>query len=94
VIVRRRRRISRPFPKGDTLPAFPGTQKSRAKTPRAGGGYRSRWKDEDGKIIERDYLHNTVEVYDPSGRRHLGDFDPWDGRQIRPPNPSRRPVEP
>ena len=40
---------------------------------------------EDGTIIERDYLHNTVEVYDASGRRHLGDFDPWDGRQVGPP---------
>jgi hypothetical protein len=40
---------------------------------------RSCWKAADGRIIERDRLHDTVEVYDPSGRRHLGEFDPWGG---------------
>jgi hypothetical protein len=54
---------------------------------------RSRWKTTDGRIIERDRLHETVEVYDPSGRRHLGEFDPWDGRQVSPPDPTRS-VEP
>jgi len=32
-------------------------------------------------------------VYDPFGRRHLGEFDPWDGRQVGPPDPTRT-VEP
>jgi len=59
-------RVRRPFPSGDTLPGFPDAQKVRAKTPRPGGGRRSRWKMEDGRIIERDRLHETVEVYDPS----------------------------
>ena len=86
-------RIRRSFPQGDTLPGFPGAHKSRAMTPRSGGGRRSRWKTDDGTIIERDYLHDTVEVYDASGRRHLGDFDPWDGRQIGQPDPTRS-VEP
>ena len=86
-------RIRRPFPRGDKLPGFPGAEKSRAMTLRPGGGRRSRWKTEDGMIIERDYLHDTVEVYDASGRRHLGEFDPWDGRQIGPPDPTRS-VEP
>jgi hypothetical protein len=62
-------------------------------TPRSRAGHRSRWKTDDGTIIERDYLHDTVEVYDASGPRHLGDFDPWDGRQIGPPDPARS-VEP
>lgn len=48
---------------------------------------------DDGTIIERDYLHDTVEIYDPSGRRHRGDFDPWDGRQVNPADPTRH-VEP
>jgi hypothetical protein len=43
----------------------------------------------DGTIIERDHLHDTVEVYDASGRRHLGDFDPWDGRQVGSADPTR-----
>src|SRR5215831_1331939 len=38
-------------------------------------------------------IHNTVEVYDPSGRTHHGDFDPWDGRQIGQPDKTRT-VEP
>ncbi len=88
-----RARAGRPFPSGDALPGFPGAYKSRAKTPRSGGGRRSRWKTEDGRIIERDYLHDTVELYDSLGRRHLGEFDPWDGRQIGPPDPARS-VEP
>src|SRR3954468_11858228 len=81
-------RVRRPFPTGDMLPGFPDAQKGRAKTQRPGGGRRSRWKAADGRIIERDRLHETVEVYDPSGRRHLGDFDPWDGRQVS--RPARR----
>jgi hypothetical protein len=49
----------------------------------------------DGRrqTAQRDYLHNTVEVYDASGRRHLGDFDPWDARQVGPADPARH-VEP
>ena len=47
----------------------------------------------DGRIIERDRLRDTVEVYDTTGRRHLGEFDPWDGRQVGPPEPTRS-VEP
>jgi hypothetical protein len=40
-----------------------------------------------------DRLHETVEVYDPAGRRHLGEYDPWDGRQVNPADPTRS-VEP
>ena len=47
----------------------------------------------DGVILERDYLHDTVEVIDPSGRNHLGDFDPWDGKQVGEPVAGRS-VEP
>ena len=86
-------RIRWSFPQGDTLPGFPGAHKSRAMTPRSGAGRRSRWKTDDGTIIERDYLHDTVGVYDAPGRRHLGDFDPWDGRQIGQSDPTRS-VEP
>jgi hypothetical protein len=55
-------RIRRPFPGGDSLPGFPDAQKLRAKTPRPGGGLRSRWKTADGRIVERDRLHDTAEV--------------------------------
>src|SRR6266566_8183941 len=83
---KRLRRQPEPFPSGDSLPGFADATKVRAKTPRPGGGRRSRWKAEDGRIIERDRLHDTVEVYDASGRRPLGEFDPWDGRQVGPPD--------
>src|SRR5262249_27961147 len=76
-------------PKGRYASRLPGAYKTRAKTPRSGGGRRSRWKTAEGMIIERDYLHDTVEVYDSLGRRHLGDFDPWDGRRIGDPDPAR-----
>jgi hypothetical protein len=42
----------------------PDAVKVRAKTLRPGGGLRSRWRTEDGRILERDRLHDTVEVYD------------------------------
>ena len=81
-------RVRWPFPRGDALPGFPDAYKVRAKTPRPGGGRRSRWRPADGRIIERDRLHDTVEVYDPTGRRHLGEFDPVErqraGRPGRP----------
>jgi hypothetical protein len=32
----------------------------------------------------------TVEVYDASGRQHLGEFDPWDGLQIGLADPTPR----
>jgi hypothetical protein len=53
---------------------------------------RKRWRDDDGKIYEWDYQHGTVEVYDSSGR-HLGEYDPVNGRQIKGANPNYR-VEP
>jgi len=79
--------LRRPFLSSDTLPGFPDAQKVRAKTPRLGGGRPSRWKTEDHRIIERDRLHDTVEVYDPTGRRHLGEFDPWTGAAGEPARP-------
>ena len=53
-------RVRRPFPPGDTLPGFPDAAKIRAKTPRPGGGLRSRWRTVDGRIVVRDRLHGTV----------------------------------
>jgi hypothetical protein len=80
-------RVNRSFLPGDTLPGFPDATKVRAKTPRPDDRRRSRWNTEDGRIIERDYLHETVEMYDPGGCRHLGEFDPWEGGSARPIRP-------
>ncbi len=79
-------------PKGNPpLPAFPDARKAQAKTPVQGGGkMRNRWKDSQGKIYEWDSQHGTVEVYDRSGRNHLGEFNPISGEQTKPANPARK----
>jgi hypothetical protein len=65
----------------------------KSKTPRPGGrGRRRRWKDDDGTILEWDYQHGTVEVYNPRGR-HIGEFDPLTGVQTKGADATRS-VEP
>ncbi|MDU6410076.1 MAG: colicin E3/pyocin S6 family cytotoxin, partial [Yersiniaceae bacterium] len=73
------------------LPAFPDAKRAPRKTAiQGGGGLRARWKDTQGKIYEWDSQHGTVEIYDKSGRRHLGEFDPVSGKQTKPANPTRK----
>ncbi|BBV74493.1 hypothetical protein STW0522RAO56_05470 [Raoultella planticola] len=73
------------------LPAFPDAKKAQAKTPVKGGGkLRNRWKDSEGKIYEWDSQHGTVEVYERSGRNHLGEFNHITGEQTKPANPTRK----
>lgn len=67
-----------------TLPGFPGSLKVPAK------GRRATWKLTDGKIAEWDYQHGKVEVYNPRGNQHLGEFDPETGEQTGPPEPGRK----
>ena len=50
----------------------------------SGGGCRT------GIIYEWDSQHGTVEIYDRSGRNHLGEFDPETGEQTKPADPSRK----
>ncbi|QFH51549.1 colicin E3/pyocin S6 family cytotoxin [Leclercia adecarboxylata] len=79
-------------PKGNpALPAFPDAKKAQAKTPVKGGGkLRNRWKDSSGRIYEWDSQHGTVEMYDRSGRNHLGEFNYVTGEQTKPADPSRK----
>ncbi len=86
----RMRAAYRPAPR--TLRAFPKAAKATPKTPIQGGGMRKRWKDDDGTIYEWDYAHGTVEKYDARGH-HQGEFDPNNGKQLKPASPVRR-VEP
>lgn len=73
------------------LPAFPDAKTAKKRTPVKGGGtLRSRWKDSKGRIFEWDSQHGTVEIYDRSGRNHLGEFDPVSGEQTKPADPTRR----
>lgn len=84
-------RISRVYAPPRTLPGFPLAKRVAAKTGRPGGGLRRRWKDPDGVIYEWDYQHGTVEAYDRRGH-HVGEFDPADGRQLKPADPTKEVV--
>ncbi|HBR5143502.1 TPA: S-type pyocin domain-containing protein, partial [Klebsiella pneumoniae] len=79
-------------PKGNPpLPAFPDAKTAKKRTPvKSGGSLRSRWKDSKGRIYEWDSQHGTVEIYDRSGRNHLGEFDPITGEQTKPADPTRK----
>ena len=75
------------------LQAFPTAKLVKPKTSVQGGsGLRKRWKDEDGTIYEWDSRHGTIEKYDRKGK-HLGEFDPETGEQLKPANPDYK-VEP
>lgn len=80
-------------PPNKKLPAFPDIKPSKKKTTVKGGGkLRERWKDDDGNIYEWDYENGTVEKYNKKGK-HQGEFDPNDGRQLKPAD-NERTVEP
>ena len=73
-----------------SLPAFPDALPAKAKTPvKGGGGLRKRWKDRKGNIYEWDSQHGTVEKYNKTGKKHLGEFDAKTGKQTKPANPTR-----
>ncbi|WP_374637007.1 colicin E3/pyocin S6 family cytotoxin [Agrobacterium salinitolerans] len=58
-----------PKPKTEEITGFPGLKEVR------GVGGRPRWVDSKGKIYEWDKQHGAVEVYDKTGKKHLGEFD-------------------
>jgi len=67
-----------------TLPAFPDAERET----RIRG--RKRWVDSKGKIYEWDSKKGEVEIYDKTGKRHEGGFDPNTGKQRSKPVPGRR----
>ena len=69
------------------LPGFSDAKRARGKTPYP-GGVRTRWKNNDGKILEWDGQHGEVEMYDKTGK-HLGAYDPNTGEQIKGPKRNR-----
>jgi hypothetical protein len=80
-------------PAPDDLPGFPSARRIKNKSSVQGGGKkRARWQDEDGRILEWDYQHGAVEVYDRRGK-HLGEFDAKTGTSLKPKDPNRR-IEP
>ncbi|CAH0315221.1 hypothetical protein ABH908_005100 [Pseudomonas frederiksbergensis] len=79
-----------PAPNG--LTAFPDATPAKQKTRVKGRGTRMRWRTAEGRILEWDYQHGAVEMYDKRGR-HLGEFDAETGNQNKPADPKRR-IEP
>jgi hypothetical protein len=69
------------------LPAFPDAKPAKRKGEK---GSRKRWVDSKGKIYEWDGLHGEVEVYDKTGKKHLGGFDPETGKQRSKPVKGRK----
>jgi hypothetical protein len=74
------------IPAPDRLPGFPLARRTEPKS------QRRRWLDEGGHILEWDYQHGAVEMYDSRGR-HLGEFDPDSGTRQKGPDRARR-IEP
>ncbi len=75
------------------LTKMPEAKKVPRKTSiQGGGGLRARWETDEGIIYEWDSRHGTVEKYDKRGR-HLGEFDPETGEQLKEADKTRR-VEP
>jgi hypothetical protein len=71
------------------LPAFPDAIPVRNK------GNRKRWKDyKKKKIYEWDYQHGELERWSWNGKNHEGAFDPNDGEQLKPPDPTKKPISP
>jgi len=66
------------------LEGFPDARRVPSKNQRA------RWGLPGGNILEWDYQHGEVEMYDKTGKKHLGSFDPKTGQQIKDPVKGRR----
>lgn len=76
-------------PAPDTLAGFPDAVPARPRTPvQGGGGLRRRWEIPGGPVLEWDYQHGTVEMYNRRGR-HIGECDPNTGKQLTRPIPTR-----
>lgn len=73
-----------PPPSDRKLKGFPDAKEIKKK------GGRTRWKDSKRKIYEWDSQHGKVEVYDKTGKKHLGEFDPDTGEQTKPADKSRK----
>jgi RHS repeat-associated protein len=63
------------YPPPKELPGFPGAE----RVGRNGG--RVRWKLPDGSIGEWDSQHGELEVYDKTGKKHKGAYDPKTGEK-------------
>lgn len=73
------------YPPPKKLNGFPEASRDKAMTPQQGDtGPRKRWRLPDGKILEWDRQHGELEMYNKTGRQHLGSYDPTTGKQLKP----------
>ena len=72
------------YPPPKELPGFPGAERISSK------GNRARWRLPDGSIGEWDSQHGEVEVYDKTGKKHKGAYDPKTGEKKKEGKPSRK----
>ena len=66
------------------LPGFPGAKRTKSKAGRA------RWNLPNGDIGEWDSQHGEVEVYDKTGKKHKGAYDPKSGEKKKDGDPKRK----
>ncbi|MEM7382858.1 MAG: colicin E3/pyocin S6 family cytotoxin [Bacteroidota bacterium] len=78
------------IPSLQSLPAFPDAVKVRGKT-RIPGYHKIRGRYENRRhIYEWDYQHGSVERYSKKTGRHLGEFCPHTGEQLKPVKATRK----
>ncbi len=71
-------------PRDKFLIGFPEAKHIKGKNPRQGGGKpRDRWRLLDGRILEWDYMHGRVEMWNKQMTRHLGEFDSETGKMLK-----------
>lgn len=73
-----------PPPTDRVLQGFPDASFVGRGSPKKGGGYRPRWSLPDGRVLEWDSQHGTVEMWTNAKKnaKHLGEFDPDSGSQL------------
>nr|ELR5233073.1 colicin-E6 [Providencia rettgeri] len=80
-----------PAPKTEEIKGLGDLERGKDKTPKqGGGGKRRRWfGDKKRKIYEWDSQHGELEGYRGSDGQHIGAFDPYTGKQLKPADPKR-----
>lgn len=73
-----------PPPSDKILQGFPDAKYVGKGSPKSGGGFRARWSMPDGRVLEWDSAHGTIEMWTNGKKnaKHLGEFDPNSGDQL------------
>ncbi|MFJ3841864.1 polymorphic toxin-type HINT domain-containing protein [Streptomyces sp. NPDC090054] len=73
-----------PPPSDKILAGFPEAKYVGKGSPKSGGGFRARWSMPDGRVLEWDSAHGTIEMWTNGKKnaKHMGEFDPKSGDQL------------